>query len=322
MAKKHKYAFDIHTLSVKQVRVTAKDHLRKWGGYLAIGIAFFGAALFFSFYFLDTPKERQLRRELDSYNRQYKQLEKRVDQLTTVLSDVQGRDQDLYRMIFEAEPPKSAMRTPDLHEYEAIREHVSDGDVYRTTEKINNLYKDLYKQSKSFDEIYKLVKNKNAMMAAMPAILPVNKKSVRLVSGFGMRLHPIFRMFRMHTGIDFAGPKGTPVYATGDGVVRSSGDLKGYSGYGISVLINHGFGYQTLYAHLSKTAVLPGKKVKRGDLIGYIGSTGTSTGTHLHYEVILNGRQVNPIYYFFNDLSPDEYEEAIRQASEINQSLS
>ena len=160
------------------------------------------------------------------------------------------------------------------------------------------------------------------MLAAMPAILPISKRYAQVHSGFGMRMHPIWRQVIMHQGVDFRAPTGTPIYATGNGVVTHSGHSSGYGGYGIMVKINHGFGFQTLYAHMSRTAVRAGQRVQRGDLIGYVGNTGTSIGPHLHYEVILHGRPVNPVYYFFSGLTPEEYADILEKANEFNQSMS
>ena len=158
------------------------------------------------------------------------------------------------------------------------------------------------------------------MLACIPAIQPVSNKELRrIASGFGYRYHPIYKTLRMHTGMDFSAPRGTPIYATGNGKVKST---KRKSGYGKTCVVDHGFGYKTLYGHMSKIIVKRGQKVKRGEIIGYVGSTGTSTSPHLHYEVRINDKPVNPVHYFFNDLSPEEYEKVIEISSRINQSLS
>lgn len=320
LQKKHTYFFDVNSLSVKKVKFSFKQRLLKLLGYASVAVVFFFIAMTITFRFFDSPTEKQLRRDLEKTQRQYKNLSSRVDQLNTVLEDIQLRDDNLYRMIFEAEPAK---RSEAIYgNYDEFKDVSSAELIIQTSAKIDELATALYMQSRSFDKVYNMAKTKNEMLVCMPAILPVNKNETSLSSGFGYRYHPIFRDLRMHTGIDFAGPKGTAVYATGDGTVQTAGSNGNMSGYGIVCEVNHGFGYKTLYAHLSKLNVRPGQKVKRGDIIGYIGSTGTSTNSHLHYEVFLNGKRVDPVYYFFNDLSPEEYEKVLEKSKEINQSLS
>ena len=192
--------------------------------------------------------------------------------------------------------------------------------MVKTTQRIDQLTRQLYIQSKSFDEVFKLAKQKSQMLASIPGIQPVSiKGSSRLVSGFGYRIHPIYKTSKMHTGIDFAAPTGTPIYSTGNGVVSQT-EFNG-RGYGNNVVINHGYGYQTLYGHMTKFVVRPGQKVQRGDLIGYVGSTGSSTGPHCHYEVIKSGQKIDPINYFYNDLTPQEYEQIRILAAQENQSF-
>ena len=192
-----------------------------------------------------------------------------------------------------------------------------------TTRRVDELTKRLYVESKSLDEIYAIARQKTERMASMPAILPIEKNKCKIVSGFGYRFHPILKYRRLHTGIDLTASTGTPIYATGDGVVRVAGrNPEGYSGYGVVVEIDHGFGFRTLYAHMSTTMVKSGQKVKRGEQIGTVGSSGMSTGAHLHYEVILNGKKVDPVFYFFNDLTPQEYDAVIEQARQENQCMS
>lgn len=312
--------FDTHTLSVKELELTMRQKLFKILGYFFVALVFFAAALLFSFYFVDSPKEVRLKRDLNKIQQQYKFLNQRVEQLTSVLEDVQGRDDDLYRMIFETEPAKR--NTKIYNNYDQFQDLETAELIIQTSLKVDDLASMLYDQSKSFDEVFKLAKSRREMVLCMPAILPINKNEGKVVSGYGPRYHPIFRDLRMHTGIDFSAHHGTPVYATGDGVIEIAGVNSSMSGYGIVIKMNHGFGFKTLYAHLSKVKVHPGQKVKRGDVIGFVGSTGTSTNPHLHYEVFSNLKRVNPVYYFFNDLSPEEYEEVLEKSKEINQSLS
>ncbi len=322
MAKKAKYVFDPQSLSMKKVGVSRRFIIGRILFYLSLLIVLFTTAVLFAFYVIDSPKERQLRRDLDQARMQYRQLDRRVELLSSVLKDIQTRDENLYRIIFEAEPPKKDARMLGNETYGAFQNNTNSELIINTSLKVDDLTKRMYAQSKSFDDVYQMAKNKKEMLACMPAILPVNKKTAQVHSGFGMRVHPIFKVYKPHTGIDFNGAHGTPIYATGNGTVQRSGYADGYSGYGIVITIEHGFGFQSLYGHLSRVAVRSGQKVKRGDLIGYMGTTGTSTGNHLHYEVIVHGRKVNPVYYFFSDLTPDEYEEILEKANEVNQSLS
>ena len=210
-----------------------------------------------------------------------------------------------------------------MERYAAFDQMESGKLLKNTTKRVDGLTKRLYVESKSLDEIYDMARNKNERMAAMPAIMPVAKNQCKVVSGFGYRFHPLLHYRRLHTGIDMTARQGTPVYATGDGVVRVAGrNPQGMSGYGVVAVVDHGFGFQTLYAHLQGVKVRVGQKVKRGEQIGTVGSTGISTGAHLHYEVIQNGKKVDPVYYFFNDLTPEEYEEVLELARQENQSMS
>ena len=225
-----------------------------------------------------------------------------------------------------SEPVSSAERHSGIGGVERYAEfdNFENGALLKsTTRRVDELTKRLYVESKSMDEIYEMARTKNERMASMPAIMPVAKSKGKVVSGFGMRFHPILKHHRLHSGIDIAARQGTPVYATGDGIVTVAGrNPEGLSGYGVVVIVNHGFGFQTLYAHMNSTSVRRGQRIKRGEQIGTVGSTGMSSGTHLHYEVILNGKKVDPVYYFFNDLTPEEYDEVLELARQENQSMS
>jgi murein DD-endopeptidase MepM/ murein hydrolase activator NlpD len=240
-----------------------------------------------------------------------------VDKLNGVLVELQDRDASIYRAIFEADPISPSIRQGGFGGVEKYRElegYASSETLINLNKKIDKLSKQMYVQSKSFDELSKLASRKTEFLASVPAIQPLSNKNLRrMASGFGYRVHPIYKTHKMHTGIDFTAPTGTPVYSTGNGrVVKVE---LGHRGYGNHVVISHGFGYQTLYGHLHKAKVREGQEVKRGQLIGYIGNTGLSSGPHLHYEVIKGSRKINPINYFFNDLNEDEYQ-AMREMSE------
>jgi murein DD-endopeptidase MepM/ murein hydrolase activator NlpD len=240
-----------------------------------------------------------------------------------VVADLQDKDDNIYRVIFEAEPVPSSVRKASIggaDRYASLEGYDNAESIIETAKKLDRLSRQIYVQSKSFDEVFEMAKNKEKIVASLPAIVPISRGIDRIVSGYGFRIHPIYKTLRMHTGIDFTAPKGTPVYATADGVVV--GNPAGMSGYGITIIVNHGFGYQTLYAHLSRVAVKPGTKVKRGQVVGYVGSTGLSVAPHLHYEVMKNGKKINPVNFFFNDLSPEDYKRVLEASSKVTQSLS
>ncbi len=319
-----KYKVNPDTLVLEHVKMSKKDYLKKSVNYLIGGVVFATLVLFVAYSFFDSPKELMLKRENSQYTMQLELLSKRVDKLQNVLSDIEDRDDNIYRTIFEAEPISVDERRAGIggvDRYNNLKGYDNSKLITETTQKIDLLSRELYIQSKSFDEVYKLAKRKEDMLAAIPGIQPVSNKDLRrIASGFGYRIHPIYKTLRMHAGIDFSAPTGTPIYATGDGVVeRKTGRM---SGYGKVVKINHGYGYETLYAHCSKIIVRPGQKVKRGEIIGYVGNTGRSTGPHLHYEVIKNGKKINPIHFFYQDLTPEEYEKVIEIASRPTQSMS
>lgn len=260
-------------------------------------------------------KNRELKEKISALNSTMNDYE-------FVLDDIENRDDHLYRVIFEAEPISNSVRRAGRGgrnrylEYEKL----ADGElILALAKRIDEFSMRLYAQSKSFDEVQELAKNKEKMLQAVPSIQPVSNKDLRrIASGFGLRMHPVYHIKKMHTGLDFSAPKGTEVNVTGNGVVKSIG-YKG--GYGKTVVIDHGFGYKTLYAHLNDYNVKRGQKVTKGDVIAFVGNTGVSTGPHLHYEVIKGGKKVNPINYFFSDLTPEEYEKVIEIASKENKSL-
>jgi murein DD-endopeptidase MepM/ murein hydrolase activator NlpD len=320
---KVKYHFNTKTMTFEEIKVTVKEKLLKVFSILTSGMVLATVVVVVFYSFFDSPKEKLLKRELEEYKLQYDIMNKRMDQMSTVLADIQNRDDNVYRMIFEAEPvPENVRKAGYGGEDRYARFNGMENEVLlaATSKKLDIISRQLYVQSKSFDEVIQMVKNKEKMLACIPAIQPVNKKMCTIVSGFGYRVHPIYKTLRMHTGIDFAAKTGTPIYATGDGVVI---DPKGNeSGYGNVVVISHGYGYETLYGHMSAKAVEIGQHVKRGQLIGYVGSTGLSVAPHCHYEVIKNGKKIDPIHFFYNDLTPAEYEQVVKEASKVTQSLS
>jgi len=322
--KKHHYHFNTKSLTFEKVRVTVKEKVKRFLSVVAMGTVFSSVVLLLAYNFFNSPKEKMLEREIEQYKLQYEILNERMERVNKVLSDIENRDDNIYRVIFEAEPLPGSVRAASYggsDRYAKLEGYDNSKLIVETTQKLDVLSRRLYVQSKSYDEVLEMAKNKSQMMACLPAIMPIKNGVDKICSGFGYRLHPIYKTLHLHTGIDIISPRGTPVYATGDGVV-STPSGNSLTGYGINVVINHGYGYQTLFGHLSKKFVTEGQKIKRGQLIGYVGSTGMSTAPHLHYEVWKSGTKINPVNYFYNDLSSEEYEKVIELSSKITQSLS
>lgn len=318
-----KYHFNTATLKYERVIVSWKKRLFRLLGWLATAVVFGAIIMLIAYNFFDSPKEKRLKRQLEETTYQLELLKQRSDQVSEVLKDIQERDNTIYRVIFEAEPIPVSIREAGyggVDRYNKLRDYYNADLIVDVTKKVDQLSKQLYVQSKSYDEVWQLVKNKANMLSSIPAIQPVsNKDMTRVASGYGWRIHPIYKTEKLHTGMDFTAPVGTEIYATGNGtVVKVEKDGRGY---GNNVIINHGFGYETLYGHMSKFSVRPGQKVKRGDLIGSVGNTGTSTGPHLHYEVHKNGNPVNPVNFYYNDLSPEEYAKMLEISSKAGQAF-
>ena len=324
--QRHTYRFNPHTLRYEKVLVSLKDRVRRISYNVLIGVVLGVVIVVVGLQFMSSPKERAMQRELAQYKRQTKLLGERVERAEKVLENLEERDDALYRTIFESEPVSAAERHSGIGGVERYAEYdkMQNGQLLKnTTMKVDELTKRLYVESKSLDEIYEMARTKSERMSSMPAIMPVAKTQCHVVSGFGYRYHPILKYRRLHSGIDMAARQGTPVYATGDGVVLAAGRKSdGYGGYGIVALVDHGFGVQTLYAHLHSVNVRVGQHVSRGQQIGTVGSTGMASGSHLHYEVIQNGKKVDPVFYFGGDLTPQEYEEVLELARQENQSMS
>ncbi|MBT4882325.1 MAG: M23 family metallopeptidase [Flavobacteriales bacterium] len=320
---KVKYYYDTKTLSYKRIELSGLNRLKRLF-YFLIGSAFTGLIMVIVFFqFFDSPKEKKLNREIDILTTQYDIVEDKLNQVELVLDDIQNRDDNIYRVIFEAEPiPKSIRKAGygGVNRYQNLKGYNNSELIINTSEKIDQITKQLYIQSKSYDEIIELAKNKADMLAALPAIQPVSNKNLsRMASGYGYRIHPIYKTRKMHSGMDFSAKTGTEIYATGDGKISKV--RKSRRGYGNHVVIEHGYGYKTLYAHMSKYIVRKGQKVKRGEVIGYVGSTGTSVAPHLHYEVHKDGKKINPVNFYYNDLNPEEYEKMLEISSQNNQSF-
>jgi len=276
-----------------------------------------------AFRFVDSPKEKRMKGDVNNLRDQYEQIQGQIDDLSAALGELENRDNNVYRGIFEAAPLPDSVRYGkkysriDLRQFryvqpEDIMQQISDG--------LQMLRRRVAIQRKSYDTLDRLVSSKEKMLMSIPAIQPVSDKNLdHVASGFGYRIDPIYKTPKMHTGLDFAAAIGTPIYATGNGVVSEASYDPG--GYGNHVIIDHGYGYQTLYGHMVKIKVRDGQHVMRGEVIGWIGSTGKSTGPHCHYEVIKNGQKIDPVHFFFNDLTAVEYERMVHIAAAGNQSF-
>ena len=313
---KVKYYYDPDTLSYRKINVRKRD---KFKNSIIFALALVLSGLL-GFVVLDqvivSPKERAQNRELENLKLHYELISKRLQETAEVLSDLQERDNYIYRTYFEANPIPEEQRKAGfggVNKYKSLDGFDNSGMIKDVTKTLDVLSKQMAVQSKSLDEIVNLAKEKEKMLASIPAIQPVKNQDLkRMASGYGMRLHPILKSWRMHNGMDFTSPTGTPIFASGNGKIIRSGRS---STYGNVVYIDHGYGYKTIYAHMSKIVAKRGKTVKRGDLIGYVGNTGRSAAPHLHYEVHKNGRAVNPIYYYYGDLTPEEFM-AMQKASQ------
>lgn len=318
-----RYKFNPESLSFDKVRL----------GFAAIllrGLAYFVGSLLLAFVyylifaiFVDSPKEKALLREIDQLTLQYDLIHREMNNLEKVIGQLQETDDNLYRTIFEAEPIPATLReggVGGINRYKELEGYDNSSIVIETTKELDRIRKKIYVQSKSFDDLITLSMRKEEMLRSIPAILPIsNKDLTRTASGYGLRIHPIYKIIKFHAGMDFTAPSGTDVYVTGDGTVASVFSSK--RGLGNHIIINHGFGYTSIYAHLDRFNVRAGQKVKRGDVIGFVGSTGMSVAPHLHYEIKLNGTNVDPVNYYFNDLTPEEYEKMIEIASKTGQSF-
>lgn len=323
--RKEKFKYNPETLSYEKVEIGWGERLVKVSLVVApaIVLALVFQIILLSSGWVQSTREKELERDNAFLNAQLDVMRKDVSTAIAVLNDISKRDNEIYRSVFNAERFPSDLRemgTGGSDEYEQLTGYQSSQKVIENTKKIKELEGKLYAQSISFDEVISLAREKEDMLASIPAIQPVsNEDLTRIASGFGFRIDPIYKTKKMHTGLDFTADTGTPVYATGNGTVVKC-EVKRW-GYGQSVIIDHGFGYRTRYAHLSEFKCKPGDKIVRGQVIGLVGSTGKSTAPHLHYEVEKNGQKINPIHFFHSDISPEEYERLIDMASNANQSF-
>ena len=315
--RKGKYKFNHETLTYEKIHISVREYFfKKILPHFASAITLGIILTFVAFKYLDSPVEKTLLTEGNSIKLKYELLNKKINSISTEITKLQVKDDDVYRLIFEAEPLESSIRNAGfggIDKYKALKGYDNSDLLISTAKSLDIISKKLVIQSESFDDVIDLVGEKEQMLACIPAIQPIsNKDLTRFGSPFGYRMHPILGYVRLHAGIDLTAPKGTPVYASGDGVILRA-DANN-SGYGNCVKITHGYGYMTVYAHLSEILVNQGEEIKRGDVIGLVGNTGLSTAPHLHYEVRVNNTPVNPVNFYYNDLTDEEYEQMIEDA--------
>jgi murein DD-endopeptidase MepM/ murein hydrolase activator NlpD len=321
--KKIKYYYNTHTLRYEKLVTPLRVKLLRVFAFIATALVTSAIISYFAFQFVGSPAERILRDQNADLRYNYKELNEQLGDIRQKMRELEKRDNEVYRSIFEASPLPDSARAVAIEKQKEI-EIVESMEL---TTLVNSLYYTIdtlsariNAQRKSFGEIESLVRNKEQLLAATPAIQPVSNKDLnRIASGFGHRIDPIYKTIKMHAGLDFTAPQGTPIYATADGTVKLAGHS--VTGYGNHVIINHGYGYETLYGHMVRIKSHQGQRVKRGEIIGYVGSTGKSTGPHCHYEVRKNGQRLDPVYFFYNDLGPQQFDQLLKRAAASNQSF-
>lgn len=321
--KKVKYYYNTHTLRYEKAITPLRVKVLRVFGFVAASLVTASLIAYFAFRFVGSPREKMLELQNQEMREDYYELVEKARVLEQQMKELETRDNDIYRAIFEATPIPDSARAKkietelEIAKIEKINSKKLVGSVSAT---LDNLVERIRSQEKSYEEVDQLVKDKERLLAHTPAIQPVSNKNLkRIASGFGYRIDPIYKTPRLHPGLDFTAPQGTPIYATANGKVEVAGNLG--DGYGRHVVINHGYGYKTLYGHMVRIKARVGQAVKRGEVIGWVGSTGKSTGPHCHYEVIKNGSPIDPIYFFYNDLTPAQFDRILKQAAASNQSM-
>ncbi len=324
---KEKFVYNIHTLRYEKVEETRKERIMRILGFLSAALVAGGLFTLVIWELFPSPKEKAVRRELEQMKVQYAALNEQLARMDKVLANLQDRDAGVHRMLFGMDPIDPDVwngGTGGHQSYSEIVNYSGTGQLIKATrEKADRLQRQIKLQSESLDTIIALAKEREKMLASIPSIKPVQpdklSRKVTLLSGFGYRIHPVYKVRKLHTGIDFGAPRGTPIQATGDGTVVKVEHKR--TGYGNSVVIDHGYGYQSRYGHMQRIDVKVGQKVKKGQKIGLVGSSGTSTAPHCHYEIIYKGQKINPIQYCMDGLSPEEYEELVKMAETANHSF-
>jgi len=321
--KKIKYFYNTHTLRYEKLVTPLRVTILRIFAFIATAIVTAGIIVSIAFKYIQSPNEKILARQNADLHDDYSLMQQQVAQLQQKMNELEKRDNDVYRSIFESTPIPDSARLKEMEKTKEVKllQGMSEDQLVKSmTQQLNNLILRMAFESKSYNDIDGMIKNKEKLIAAIPSIQPVNNKDLnRIGSGFGYRIDPIYKTTRFHAGLDFTAPIGTPIYATADGVVKEAGFSTG--GFGNQVVINHGYGYETLYGHMYRVKAKAGEVVKRGEVIGYVGSSGKSTGPHCHYEVLRGGVPVDPVYYFYSDLSPEQYNLILKMAEAQNQSF-
>lgn len=321
--KKIKYYYNTHTLRYEKLITPLRVKLLRVFGFLAAAFVTATLITYVAFRFIGDPSVKLLRSQNEDLRDELQRLNEKVGSISQQMTALEKRDNDVYRSIFEAQPIPDSMRAREAEKAEEIAkvEGLPESRIlYAIDTTLQKLQARIAAQKRSYTELIGLVSNKEQLLAATPAIQPVSNQDLsRIASGFGYRIDPVYKTIKLHAGLDFAAPQGTPIYATADGTVKEAGFSDG--GYGNHVIINHSYGYETVYGHMVKVKAREGQKVRRGEIIGYVGSTGKSTGPHCHYEVHKNGQKLDPVYFFYNDLSPQQFDQLLKRASSSNQSL-
>lgn len=325
--KKEKFVYNPKSLTFERYRAPISKRLFHGFGFLFAVVLTAAGLLYLFMKYSPSPREQALIREIDQMKIKYSSLNEQLDIMSAVLDNIQDRDANVHRMIFGMDPVNEDVWNAGVgghNRYSELTNYENSGQLlHNTLDKADKIGRQLTIQSRSLDSLEYIASEKEKYLNSIPSIKPIRedfvKRKIKYLSGFGMRMHPIHKIPKMHTGLDFTANRGTLVRATGDGKVISI--KKDRSGFGNHIMINHGYGYETLYGHLSTMEVKVGQSVKKGEVIGKVGSTGTSTAPHLHYEVHYKGRPINPIHYCMDGLTPEEYEEMVKLASEANKSF-
>ncbi len=321
--KKIKYYYNTNTLRYEKLETPLRVTLLRVLGFLSAAIVTALILVSLAYKYFPSANEKRLMQRNDELKDNYYVLDEKIKKIQEQMGELEKRDNHVYRAIFEANPIPDSARAKAMaqqKEIQLVQGMDQENLSVSIANSLNNLSARIAVQTKSYTEIDGFIKNKEQLLACTPAIQPVSNKDLsRIASGFGYRIDPVYKTTKFHAGLDFAAPQGTPIYATANGTVETAGNTG--NGYGNHVVINHGYGYQTLYGHMFRVKVRPGQKVKRGEIIGWVGSTGKSTGPHCHYEVHRNGDPVDPVYYFYNDITPEQYDRLLKLAASSNQSF-
>ena len=321
--KKIKYYYNTHTLRYEKLETPLRVKLLRVFGFIAAALVTAAIISLLAFRFIGSPNEKLLRAENERMKDRYRELSKEAKKIEQQMKELEDRDNEVYRSIFEATPIPDSARLKDLEDEKHIAkvEGMEQNDLINSiVTTLNNMQSRINAQKASYKDLGGMVKDKEKLLAATPAIQPVSNADLkRIASGFGYRIDPVYKTVKLHPGLDFAAPAGTPIYATANGTVEFAGNRG--DGYGNNVIINHGYGYKTLFGHMFRIKARAGQRVNRGEVIGWVGSTGKSTGPHCHYEVIKNGNKIDPIYFFYNDLTPEQFDRLLKLAAASNQSF-